>query len=141
MAKWPYCTSRWQKLRAAKLSHDPLCYVCRLRGVLVPANTVDHIRPIRDGGEPFPDLDGLMSLCERCHNEKTNAVDRRDRRGSGRRFKGCDIDGNPIDPGDAWHGGKGVSDRCSSSHHVPASKMGKYLVSTHLPPNTNKEGS
>lgn len=139
MAKWPYCTSQWKRLRVAKLASDPLCYVCRLRGVLTPANAVDHVHPIKDGGEPFPDLDGLMSLCERCHNEKTSSVDRRDRRASGRRFKGCDVHGNPVDPGDGWHGIGGV-DHGSSSRQGPTWAMEKYLVSIHLPPNANKEG-
>jgi hypothetical protein len=28
MAEWPYNTTRWQKLRAAKLATDPLCEDC-----------------------------------------------------------------------------------------------------------------
>lgn len=104
MAKWPYNTETWRRLRKAKLARDPLCHGCMLRGCMVTARAVDHVRAISDGGDPFPDLDGLMSLCERCHNEKTNALDRHDRRGSGRRFKGFDAQGNPIDPGDEWHG-------------------------------------
>ena len=108
MAKWPYNTSKWQRLRAAKLAHAPLCYACDLRGQIVPAVAVDHVRPISDGGEAFPHLDGLMALCERCHNEKTSGIDRRDRAITGRRFKGFDAHGNPIDPGDDWHGGGGL---------------------------------
>ena len=107
MANWPYCTSRWQKLRAAKLAAEPLCYACRLRGALVPAVAVDHVRPISKGGDPFPPLEGLMGLCERCHNEKTTAFDRVRQRHVSRRFKGFDADGNPIDPGDEWFAGGG----------------------------------
>jgi 5-methylcytosine-specific restriction enzyme A len=107
VAELPYNTRTWQRLRLAKLSADPLCYACELRGRLVSAVTVDHVKAIKAGGDPFPSLDGLMSLCERCHNEKTNAIDRPDRVASGRRFKGFDAHGNPIDPGDAWHGGGG----------------------------------
>lgn len=107
MAKWPYNTAKWKRLRAAKLAHDPLCYACKMRGEITPADTVDHIHPVSAGGDPYPPLDGLMSLCARCHNEKTNAMDRHDRNGSGRRFKGCDINGNPIDPADLWHTGGG----------------------------------
>ncbi len=105
MAHWPYNTRTWQRLRQAKLSSSPLCYACELRGWAVAAVAVDHVKAIRAGGDPFPPLDQLMSLCERCHNEKTNAVDRPDRSASGRRFKGFDVRGNPIDPGDDWHGG------------------------------------
>lgn len=105
MADWPYNTRTWQQLRLAKLAHNPMCYACSLRGLVALAVAVDHVKAIKAGGDPFPPLDGLMSLCERCHNEKTNAVDRPDRASSGRRFKGFDVNGNPIDPGDDWHGG------------------------------------
>jgi 5-methylcytosine-specific restriction endonuclease McrA len=104
MADWPYNTRNWQRLRLAKLAVNPLCYACELRGRAVQAVAVDHVKAINAGGDPFPDFDGLMSLCERCHNEKTKAVDHRDS-GSGRRFKGFDLLGNPIDPDDDWHGG------------------------------------
>ena len=104
MSKWPYVTSRWQKLRLAKLAESPVCKACELRGLTVVANTVDHILPIRQGGDPFPALDGLMSLCERCHNEKTSSFDRTNGNVNNRRFKGCDTDGNPIDPSDGWWG-------------------------------------
>lgn len=105
MAQWPYSTTRWQRLRQAKLSSSPLCYACELRGKVTPAIAVDHVKAIKAGGDPFPSLEGLMSLCISCHNEKTSAVDRPDRRSSGRRFKGFDASGNPIDPADDWHTG------------------------------------
>lgn len=103
MARWPYNTSAWKRLRLAKLAQDPLCYACTLRGDTTEAVAVDHMRAIAKGGDPYPSLDKLMSLCERCHNEKTSAVDRRNGRSDGRRFKGFDASGNPIDPGDEWH--------------------------------------
>lgn len=105
MASWPYNTTAWKNLRASKLSASPCCEICRLRGQTVIANTVDHVKAIKAGGSPFPPLNGLMSLCQRCHNEKTASVDHPDRAAGGRRFKGFDVHGNPIDPGDAWHGG------------------------------------
>lgn len=105
MAKWPYCTSKWQRLREAKLNQTPVCLVCELRGETELATTVDHIKPISQGGDAFPALDGLMALCERCHNEKTSGFDRTAGNATGRRFKGCDAHGNPIDPADGWWGG------------------------------------
>lgn len=126
MAEWPYNTPAWQRLRRAKLDRDPLCHACRLRGRPVMADTVDHVVAIADGGHPFPDFDGLMSLCERCHNDKTNAVDRQDRHGSGRRFKGCDVNGNPIDPADAWHRGRLKDGKSGGSGPVAGSKT--YII-------------
>jgi len=104
MSKWPYCTSKWQRLRLAKLNADPLCYACALRGETVEANTVDHVKPISQGGPAFPELEGLLSLCAPCHSEKTSGFDRTHGTATGRRFKGCDAHGNPIDPADGWWG-------------------------------------
>jgi len=105
MAKWPYCTSQWQRLREAKLSESPVCVVCEKRGQTAASTTVDHVTPISQGGAPFPELSGLMALCERCHNEKTAGFDRTKGNATGRRFKGCDASGNPIDPADGWWAG------------------------------------
>lgn len=102
VADWPYNTARWQKLRRIKLLTDPLCYACLLMGRVVAAVAVDHIKAINQGGDPFPALDQLMSLCTSCHSHKTNAADRLDRQSSARRFVGFDLQGNPIDPSDDW---------------------------------------
>ena len=103
MANWPYNTSKWAKQRIAKLSDKPLCEICQRRNLFVEAVAVDHFKPIRLGGHPFPQLSELLSLCERCHNEKTAAFDKPVPAAFRRRFKGCDADGNPIDPFDRWH--------------------------------------
>lgn len=120
MAKWPYNTSQWAALRQVKLAAQPLCYACELRGKVVMAMAVDHIKPISKGGDPFPPLSGLTGLCQRCHNEKTSGYDNR-HTANGRRFKGIDVNGNPIDPNDAWHGpiglSKGVSLGGGASNH------------------------
>ncbi len=107
MARWPYITSKWKKLRLVKLAQHPVCQICERRGLTVEANTVDHIKPISQGGAPYPALSGLMALCARCHNEKTAGFDRTHGNATGRRFKGCDATGNPIDPGDGWWSGAG----------------------------------
>lgn len=76
MAHWPYGTREWKLLRGEKLKANPLCEPCEKRGRLVRANTVDHNVSIRRGGEAFPPLSGLTSMCPSCHNAKTSAVDR-----------------------------------------------------------------
>lgn len=102
MANWPYNTAAWRNLRKAKLASEPLCRPCTLRGFTVEAVAVDHVVAINRGGDPFPAFEGLMSMCVRCHNEKTAAVDRSKSKPFARRFKGFNADGNPIDPSDAW---------------------------------------
>ena len=94
MAKWPYTTQRWQRLRKHKLRQHPLCECCIKVGRIEPATAVDHITPINSGGAPYPGLDGLASLCASCHNLKT----RGEQTGENYLLKGCDVFGNPLDP-------------------------------------------
>lgn len=96
MADWPYSTAAWQRLRHAKLSEAPLCEACARRGRHMIAEHVDHVVSIASGGKAFPALDGLMALCPSCHSIKTNAKDRKG--GKGVAFKGCDVNGLPLDP-------------------------------------------
>jgi len=76
MAVWPYSTGTWKRLRLAKLMDEPLCEHCRAAGIYEPAMEVDHDKPINKGGEPFPPLYGLTSLCRPCHSRKTGIEDR-----------------------------------------------------------------
>ena len=65
-----YQSRTWRTLRALKLQKDPLCEECMRKGMLVPAQMVDHIVPINKGGAPL-DLNNLQSLCNHCHAVKT----------------------------------------------------------------------
>jgi 5-methylcytosine-specific restriction endonuclease McrA len=76
MSVWPYSTQRWQRLRKLKLRTAPLCEACLTVGEIEPAVVVDHRVPIARGGDPFPALDRLASLCESHHNAKTAAEQR-----------------------------------------------------------------
>jgi 5-methylcytosine-specific restriction enzyme A len=100
MAKWPYTTQRWQRLRKQKLQANPLCEVCLKIGRLEVAVAVDHIIAIRAGGEAYPPLDGLMSCCASCHNRKTRGEQ------LGKELPvvwGCDERGYPLDPNHPWN--------------------------------------
>ena len=65
-----YQSTAWRKLRAIKLHQQPLCEECLRRGAMTPAQMVDHIRPINEGGAAL-DLRNLQSLCNSCHNRKS----------------------------------------------------------------------
>ncbi len=99
MARWPYTTQRWQRLRRLKLQDKPLCELCIKIGRIEPATVVDHIIPIKSGGDPFPGLDRLMSLCASCHNQKTRC----EQIGEDYTIKGCDLFGYPLDPRHPWY--------------------------------------
>jgi len=99
MAVWPYTTARWQRLRRLKLQINPCCELCLQQGWVEAAKVVDHCVPINAGGDPFPALDGLMSMCVGCHNGKTRA----EQMGKDYRVKGCDVFGQPLDPNHPWN--------------------------------------
>jgi 5-methylcytosine-specific restriction enzyme A len=99
MAVYPYTTQRWQRLRKQKHQRDPLCELCLRQGRIEPATVVDHITPINQGGDPFPGLDRLMSLCGSCHNQKT----RHEQLGQDYTVKGSDLRGYPLDPNHPWN--------------------------------------
>lgn len=66
-----YTRARWRKLRNAKLRSKPLCERCEADGRTEPAVDVHHKIPVTHGGDPFPPLDGLESLCKPCHGRHT----------------------------------------------------------------------
>lgn len=104
MAKWPYDTARWKRLRKAHLAIEPLCRWCwAIEGRAVEANTVDHIVPVSKGGPPFPTHDGLASYCPACHSRKTARGAEAGAAKTGKPMKGCDASGRPLDPAHPWN--------------------------------------
>lgn len=67
-----YNSALWRKTSRAQLRREPLCRMCLAEGRYTPAVLVDHIKPIRQGGDPL-DLDNLQSLCNACHERKSQA--------------------------------------------------------------------
>lgn len=118
MARWPYNTGRWHRLRRAKLRETPLCEHC-VRATV--ATQVDHVVAIAKGGDPWA-WENLQSLCSSCHSRKTNREDGgafnppRDRR----------VDpetGKPLDTGHWWNESK-KSLRAESTRPV----RGPFLI-------------
>ena len=66
-------TSRWQKLRRAKIADQPFCERCQERGRWEPATEVHHIVPCETARTEEEmerlmfDPSNLMSLCHDCH--------------------------------------------------------------------------
>mgnify|MGYP000847462673 FL=1 len=56
----------WNRIRAAFLSANPLCEICKAEGKLTPAELVHHRRKLTDGGTN--DWSNLQSLCSECHS-------------------------------------------------------------------------
>jgi len=61
-----YHSTEWKNARKFQLSSFPFCIEC---GKI--ADTVDHIKAIKDGGSKL-DSSNLQSMCRICHNIKEN---------------------------------------------------------------------
>lgn len=96
MAAWPYNTARWKALREQQLQDEPLCRYCEEQGRVQSANTADHIEPVAERPDLAFDQDNLQSLCGTCHSAIKQAEERTGHR------RGCDVDGQPLDPHHPW---------------------------------------
>ena len=65
-----YHTPRWRRLRKQILMSEPLCRLCAAKGITTAAQMIDHIEPVRQGGEFF-ELRNLQPLCNKCHAIKS----------------------------------------------------------------------
>ena len=65
-----YNTKRWRTVRGLVLQGNPLCVNCEATGLITVAQMVDHIEPVRLGGE-FWDTSNLQPLCNSCHASKS----------------------------------------------------------------------
>jgi len=66
-----YNNKRWAKLSLFIRTNEPLCRLCKAKGRITKAQSVDHIRPERLFPELFWDQSNLQPLCHRCHMQKT----------------------------------------------------------------------
>lgn len=57
------------KQRQRRLSNEPLCRHCNQRGLITPAEEVDHIVPLAYGGTDTDD--NVQCLCRECHAIKS----------------------------------------------------------------------
>lgn len=68
----PYHSARWARLARAFLDSHPLCEECGRKGIIKPAECVDHIEPWPICERYFYDTRNLQALCNRCNIEKGN---------------------------------------------------------------------
>ena len=64
-----YRSAEWRKFRKFYLMEHPVCVHCEAKGLVREASVVDHIVPIREGGNRFAHSN-LQPLCDSCHNSK-----------------------------------------------------------------------
>lgn len=64
-----YKSKEWKLLRLEALQRDNyLCIECKKRGIITPATTVHHIKPLRIDDSRALQLSNLETVCGPCHN-------------------------------------------------------------------------
>jgi 5-methylcytosine-specific restriction enzyme A len=89
----------WRSIRAVQLAKFPMCEDCQAAGQLTVAREVDH-----NTGDTSANRIGvdLSSLCKPCHSARTRGR----QLGPRPHVKGCDANGNPLDPEHEWNRAK-----------------------------------
>lgn len=67
----------WEKLRAMHLAEEPYCRRCGERGIVTPADMVDHVVTIDEDPTRRLDPANLQSLCDPCHSGPKQRADKR----------------------------------------------------------------
>jgi len=65
-----YRSRQWRDYATSYRAHNPLCVVCKGKGLIVAAAVVDHIAPTASGGD-FWEPSNHQSLCDACHRSKS----------------------------------------------------------------------
>ena len=96
-----YKSKEWRALRLEALERDNyLCVECKKRGIITPAFTVHHIKPLRVDSSKALQLSNLETVCGPCHNrlhrERSQALKKKNTNIKARRNKNIVIfDSNP----------------------------------------------
>lgn len=61
-------TYRWRQERLKFLILNPLCVYCKAKGIVEPAQVVDHINPHQGDQDLFWDVGNWQALCKQCHD-------------------------------------------------------------------------
>lgn len=93
-----YGLKAWKRARAYQLHAFPLCALCHARGILTPANVVNHRKPHRGVMDLFLDPANLESLCKPCHDGPTQSFERTGVE------RGCNAEGFPNNARSHWRG-------------------------------------
>jgi 5-methylcytosine-specific restriction protein A len=65
-----YHTAQWRRVRAGVVREEPCCRHCLARGKVTATKVVDHIVPVKHGGDMW-ERSNLQGLCNDCHEIKS----------------------------------------------------------------------
>ncbi|MCW2395876.1 HNH endonuclease [Sphingobium sp. B8D3B] len=92
------------KIIARIRDRDPLCVICKAKGLIARTEIIDHIVSLADGGTD--DDDNLQGVCKDCSDQKT---EEEAARAQGRtpgaliKGKGTGRNGRPTSPDHPWN--------------------------------------
>ena len=66
-----YSSSTWKKIRDRYIKKNPLCEICKEKGLSEVADEVDHIVRIKVNWSKRFNSKNLQSLCHKCHMKKS----------------------------------------------------------------------
>jgi len=73
-----YTSARWKRLRKFVLAREPYCPRCQVRdGRVVPADTVNHIKPHKGDPGLFWAVDNIEGVCASCHSSEIQREEKR----------------------------------------------------------------
>ena len=64
-------TVRYRRFQRGILLREPLCRPCRIAGLTVGAEEMDHIVPVHKAPGRFWDPENVQPICTNCHKTKT----------------------------------------------------------------------
>ena len=65
-----YQSQQWRKTSRLYREQFPWCAECLRNGKHTLGTSVDHIKSLKLGGDPY-NWNNLQTLCPKCHNKKT----------------------------------------------------------------------
>jgi 5-methylcytosine-specific restriction enzyme A len=92
-----YHTKQWEGLKRQVKAEEPLCRMCKDRGIVRATYAVDHIIPHKGDMALFWDRGNLQGLCKTCHNVVKQIQEKHGY------SQGCDKQGLPLDAGHPWN--------------------------------------
>lgn len=74
-AKAFYKSKKWIRKRELILKRDQyMCRECKRYGKTSPATTVHHVIPLDQRPDLKLNINNLISLCDKCHNQMHNRI-------------------------------------------------------------------
>lgn len=113
---------KWRKARAAFLSGNPWCCMCKEAGIMRAATVVDHVTPHRGDHGLFWNTGNWQSLCQQHHNREKALMEIR---GYSTRLG---ADGWPLDPEHPANSGQAEVSGKSRPDDIKAIRVPVYLV-------------